>query len=550
MNTRTRLAVLLGILLLVFAGGISIIQYYDLRESDNILRNRERERERLLTNLLDLTGESLKNFANDYAPWDEMLHFVSTVDPAWAAVNIDASLISFHAHAAWVLHPDGHVLYAATRGPGAGLTTPPVAPSSLLAALARERLLHFYASTPNGLIEVRAAPIVPSGGDMSHAPPAGWFLVARVWDTAYLKSLGDVLAGNVLLRPVRTTDQSPPENLDRISMNRILSGWDGRPEQVLQVKLNDDPMLLVHEHERDEILLFSVFGVLIMVLCTIALSRWVINPLRHLERSMASGSGAPLEQLRKKPDEFGRLARQTLAMLDHRAALERSVEERMTAEIALRRSNQLRTRLARDLHDSVIQSIYAAGLGLEGVRHSLRDQPQEAEARLTVALASLNQTIAEVRGFISSVEPDSEAHPAFSLTLRSLVDTLQALHPLRLQLDVAEPAAAALTPPEELQTLQIIRECVSNALRHSLANSINLSLQLRHDDICLSVTDDGQGFDPTAVAGRGRGLGNITSRAREVGAHCVIDSSPGKGTRVTVTFPRAGNYPRTNGSGA
>jgi signal transduction histidine kinase len=174
------------------------------------------------------------------------------------------------------------------------------------------------------------------------------------------------------------------------------------------------------------------------------------------------------------------------------------------------------------------------------VRGQLRGEPELAEKRLGAAVSSLNQTIGQVRGFINGLEPESEPQPQFSLALQSLVETLQGLHPLRLKLEIAAPATHALTAEEELHALQIARECVSNSLRHSNASHVEIRLQQQGTQTVLHVADDGAGFDPAKVLGRGSGLANIAARVREMGARLEVESSPGKGCRVTVWFREKG----------
>jgi len=535
MKTRTRLAILLGLLLLAFITGAFILHRLDKREAQQVFVAQQQERARLLESLLQLTGESLKTFARDYALWDEMAAFVASGDKEWAAINIEASLPNFNAQAAWVFLPDGRLIYGVARPAESRPQAPPFDFAAILPRLQQEQFIRFFVGSPEGLLEIRAAPIKPSDLATHHLPPRGWFLAARLWNEALLKSLGDVLASEVVLRPPGTKSPGEPKSFS-IDLLRELPGWDERPVATLHSHYSPTPLARLQEHNEEEMLFIVGFGIAVIAVTLTALSFWVVGPLRRIEQSLEEKSAAPLGPLRRKKDEFGRLARLTEAFFAGRTALEKEVEERMRAEVALRRSTQLRTRLGRDLHDSVIQSIYAAGLGLESVRGQLRHDPELAEKRVGAAVASLNQTIGQVRGFINGLEPESEPQPQFSLALQSLVETLQGLHPLRLKLAISTPATHALSEQEELHALQIARECVSNSLRHSNATGVEISLQPQGTQTVLSVTDDGKGFDPAQVSGRGSGLANIASRVREMGARLEIDSAPGKGCRVTVWF--------------
>lgn len=535
MKTRTRLAFLLGLLLLAFGGGAWILHRQDKHEARELFTAQKEERARLLGSLLQLTNDSLRNFARDYAEWDDMVNFVGTGDPAWGEINLEAILPNFNVKAVWVHRLDGSLVYGVARPAESGLRSPPFDLTTLLPRLQQEGNLDFFVQSPEGLLEIRATAVKLSEVETHHLPPRGWFVAARAWDARQLKSLGDVMASEISLLPPGAEPAVSGEEFD-IGLRRELPGRDGRPVAVLHTRYYPAPFARLQAHNNQEMLFIAGFGVVVLVVTLAALSVWVLAPLHRIEQSLEENSASPLGPLRRKQDEFGRLARLTEAFFTSRAALEKEVEERMRVEVALRRSTQLRTRLARDLHDSVIQSIYAAGLGLETVRSLLRSDPDLAEKRLGAAVASLNQTIGQVRSFINGLEPEHEPQPQFSLALRSLVETLQGLHPLRIDLAIAAPATSTLTVQEELHALQIARECVSNSLRHSNATRVEISLRQQDERTVLSVADDGKGFVPATVSGHGRGLANIAARCHEMGARLEIDSAPGKGCRVAVWF--------------
>jgi signal transduction histidine kinase len=539
MKTRTRLTILLSLLLLAFVSGALVLHQLDKREADELFADQKQERARLLESLVQLSRDSLQNFARDYSEWDEMVDFVETGDPKWAEINIESILPNFNLKAVWVYRVDGGFVYGVARPAESGLKTPPFDLAALLPRIQQEGGLEFFVESPEGLLEVRVTGVKPSEVETHSLPPRGWFVAVRSWDAAQQKSLGEVLASEIVLLPPGAPVPAATDPFD-INIRRAFPGWDGRTVAVLHMHYTPTPLARLQAHNNEELLYIIGAGIAGIAITLLALSLWVLGPLRRIEQSLTEKTPGPLGPLRRKKDEFGRLARLTEAFFAGRTALEKEVEERMRVEVELRRSTQLRTRLARDLHDSVIQSIYAAGLGLESVRGQLRGEPELAEKRLGAAVSSLNQTIGQVRGFINGLEPESEPQPQFSLALQSLVETLQGLHPLRLKLEISAPATHALTAQEELHALQIARECVSNSLRHSNASHVEIRLQQQGAQTVLNVADDGAGFDPAKVIGHGSGLANIAARVREMGARLEVESAPGKGCRVTVWFVEKG----------
>ncbi|MBI2514109.1 MAG: hypothetical protein HYV96_19220 [Opitutae bacterium] len=546
MNTQTRLVALLGLLLAVFALSIGLLRQFQKHEAAESLERIAAERNELNDHLLDLTGRSLRDFANDYSMWGEMYQFVDSADPTWATVNIDASLVTFSSHAAWVFGVDGKLIYGSVRKLDATLKTPPFAPAELLPYLRRAKLGHFFLRSPAGILEIRTAPIQPSEDIERTTPAHGWFIVARLWDDEYQHSLQQFLESDVSLDAPHSTPPAPRDNI--VLTERPLLDWTGRPVAMLRTFYRVPGVEAVNLSNHYELFLFLGFGVVVIAAAVAGVSRWVVRPLLRLEQSLAENSPAPLGRLAVQPNIFGRLATLVAGSFEHRQELEREIEERRRAEAALRQSREelrhsaeLKARLARDLHDGVIQSIYAAGLGLEGVRSTLRAEPEAAERRLDATQASLNQTIREVRSFIQGLEPEGGDRPEFTPVLRSLVATLQALHAVEFQLEIGlDPAA--LSAREEVHALQIIRECVSNALRHGEARRIVISLAHDAGAPVLTIRDDGRGFDP-ASAPRGSGLANLAARASEIGATFSIRSTRGKGTDIVLRFTQRNPAP-------
>ncbi|HEY8995823.1 MAG TPA: CHASE4 domain-containing protein [Lacunisphaera sp.] len=525
MKIRTRLVLLLACLLTAFGLSAAFLQRTHRLEAESILASLQDERSDLLDRLLTLTGQSLRSFANDYSLWDEMVEFTQNADPAWAAINIDASLANFNAQGAWVTRIDGRQLYA--TGP-AGEKAPPLPPPddpAFLERLRREKFLHFFQDSPAGLLEIRTAPILPSDDLKREQAPRGWLIVARLWNEAHLHTLAHALQSRVTL----DTASAPADNVPRITLTRPLPDWQGRPVRVLHVAYESRPLARLLEGNREESYLLYLFGFLAIAAIVLSASRWVIQPLHQLGQSLESGRSDAINALQGSSDEFGHLARQITQSFVQRDAL-RDSEER------LRHSLDLRSRLARDLHDGIIQSIYAAGLGLESVRKQSTTDPV-ADQRLAACQQMLNDTLWQVRRFIDSLEPETSPSQSPAQSLAALAASMQSLQSIPITAALDPALTGRIGPHQELHLLQMARELLSNALRHSGARQVRLTLRALPDGLAqLEVADDGNGFDPTEQSGAGRGLPNLAARAREINGHLAIHSTPGKGARITVRF--------------
>jgi signal transduction histidine kinase len=205
-------------------------------------------------------------------------------------------------------------------------------------------------------------------------------------------------------------------------------------------------------------------------------------------------------------------------------------------EQQLRRSMEERERIGRDLHDDIIQSIYAVGLNLEDCRRVVRQSPQQSEARLTSAIETLNSAMGNVRGFLAGLEPKVLNGREFKTALKSLALT-SGDGPTQFKLEVDPSAANRLSSAQATQLLHIAKEAMSNSLRHAQASTLIVSLLPAGTGVRLEVVDNGDGFNPEDLDAKGHGLRNMAARAREIGADLQIVSALSHGCRILVNLP-------------
>ncbi len=523
MTLRTRFNLLLVLLCLGLAASLLALRYYEMRETSLILNDLQGQRSRMLDRLIELSGHSLETFTRDYSLWTEMVDFVKrpTADRTWAAVNVDASLTTFSAHAAWVLKPDGTVFYA-TAADGASPPTAALPPGPALAErLQRDKTCHFFILTPTGLAEVRGAVIVPSEDTQRTSPPQGYLLTAVLWDAGHLERLAGLSQAEVEL-----DDPSALHQAERHTINlyRDLRGWDGSVLRELHVRYASATLEFIADTDTWESAILFTFGVIAILLGAAFTRRWVLGPLGQISDSLATGNTEPLKPLVAQRTELARVAELVRTSFEDRAKLRQTLDER--------------AQLSRDLHDGLIQTLYAIGMNLASIGPLLRQQPEQAEEAIDQTRTELNASIRELRSFIARLEP-APTEKDFAKAVRLLADFMQTAAPA-VHIDVAiDEALAAKLPVEQCtQLLYIVREALSNAVRHSRARRITVSLRPAGEaGATLAITDDGRGFDPAEPRVGGHGLDNIVERALQLGGELDLKSQSGRGTLVTVRLP-------------
>jgi two-component system sensor histidine kinase DevS len=199
-----------------------------------------------------------------------------------------------------------------------------------------------------------------------------------------------------------------------------------------------------------------------------------------------------------------------------------------------------RQRIGMDLHDGVIQSIYAVGLNLEECSEEVFNQPGDVRTRLDKAINDLNRVIKDIRNYIFDLRPDALKAANFTGALSALIRELRvnSLIEANLMVDGGRDVDSKLTEEQVTNLFHIAQEALSNVQKHAQASMVEARLTTRNGLLRLAISDNGVGFAPGRATGpRQRGLRNMMERAQSLGGRFSVESTPGKGTSVVVEIP-------------
>jgi two-component system NarL family sensor kinase len=209
--------------------------------------------------------------------------------------------------------------------------------------------------------------------------------------------------------------------------------------------------------------------------------------------------------------------------------LREQVEDSLTA--ALTASEQRlsallhdRSRIGQELHDSVLQALYAIELGLV---HS-HDQ----------AAGQLQRLIQDIRRMISGMESDQIEPFSLVSELGFLTQTLEQMGQVRIHMEIDPSAEEILTGEEARELVTIAREALNNCLHHAQASRVDVVLRHIGSRVSLIIRDNGSGFDVTEELATGVGFAHMRERVRRIGGHLHIESTVGQGTCVTAEGPQ------------
>jgi signal transduction histidine kinase len=206
-----------------------------------------------------------------------------------------------------------------------------------------------------------------------------------------------------------------------------------------------------------------------------------------------------------------------------------------------------RGRLARDLHDAVSQKLFSIRVKARAASMLVSRDPAQAAAEMESVAALGGEALAELRAVIDGLAPPGIADGGLAESLRQYALLAGKAHGVRVLFASAD--LPALGVQRDAAVYRVAQEALHNALRHSGAAEVQVSLGRGPKRVTLDVTDDGRGFLPAAASG-GLGLASMRERAAAAGASLTIRSAPGKGTRVRLAVPLEAGRPARARSGA
>lgn len=198
-----------------------------------------------------------------------------------------------------------------------------------------------------------------------------------------------------------------------------------------------------------------------------------------------------------------------------------------------------RTRLARELHDAVAQKLFSLRLTVSAAAELVERDPARARTSLDQVLQLSAEALAELRSAIFALRPAELGDDGLVPTLRAHVEVLRRLHQVRIDVETCETPLPPLTTEAEDAVFRVAQEALHNALRHSGADRIAVSVRPVAGRVVLEVCDDGAGFDLRAVERTWRrlGLASMRARALALGGVFVVMAAPGRGTTVRLEVP-------------
>lgn len=350
------------------------------------------------------------------------------------------------------------------------------------------------------------------------------------WDASFQRELGAMVGGSVQLYQTGTTPAILPAGanslgfIDRIDIAPL---WEAKVTFAAPALLRTQVM-----HQR-------ILAVIVLLALLLALIPLLIVAIEARRAATTDGTTrTPWAASRAQAvgmEQFARLSNErSAALVEEHGARVRAEEDLQVNRALLGHSVAERVRLGRDLHDNICQTLYAVCLTLESVQKKTALSP-EMKQRTDQCLAELRRVNQEVRAYLQDLEPGRVNSQSFAAALAGMIGSLPAEDEARIARRLDPDTVEQIPTHQVAEIMNILREAVSNSLRHGRARHITLLAGRSDSAIALSVQDDGVGFTPNG--NRGHGLDNMQARALALGGSLLVESTPGNGTRIILNLP-------------
>jgi len=397
MKTQTRITILLAAITLLFIAGFVMLRQHEAQRELLLIRNKIYEKNTLFDRVLRLEEATLEMFAYDFSTRDDMVEAVA--DRKRAGPLASAALMpSFNVSGLWLCDASFRPVYVENPPEVQTFETMMRQKAISPQLFTMSYFCHFFVATPQGLLEVRSAPVQPAVDTERSSPPQGYLFAGRLWNRDYIQQLSIITESTIEILPLpggETLETTYEEKSGIIGFYRVIYGWDKRPIARIRVRSEAPIAREMQRTSRNQLILLIAFVSAVILLLSVLLIIWVSLPLRRISASLHQQDPLLIGPLTASTSEFGNLARLVLNFFTQQQELKQEVGVRKSAEASLRIA----------LQESVRSGAETAAL-LKAARAvlSYHDFAGASQSILAISI----QLAGAAAGFIAQIEQEAD----------------------------------------------------------------------------------------------------------------------------------------------
>ena len=546
------------VLLLAFflAGfGFLLIQRnFEFQRTQKLLNSELNQRQKFFGNVVELEGASLKQLANDYSFWDDMVNYVKTANPVFAKENLDTGLDTFGVDTYAVYRPNGSLV---SQNSVEGLKDLRInqLSANFFKKLASNKEAHFYQKTSLGVLELRAKTIVPSSDPEHNTPAQGYWVIGRLLQKDYTNRLSQLSQTTTTLQGIESNPSSSAIG-DSIAFSTQLRDWDGSSVGILRTSakvplIND----LKKQYNRQMQLLGALF-LAISSFALVAIYLFVLRPIKQISMTINHQDTSYTEKLRQKNNEFGELAQTVKEFFDQKIVLADAEFKRNELEKLNKEKSSFLAVAAHELNGPV-NNVKMFSEYLDFLIKNKKDD----QAAIDKQVQRIEHQSVKINMLLNDLRAASTGQSELVFNIRNFdfdsflqEEVEEAGFSFKHKLNLNGTTGQTInSDPDRLG--QVVTNLIRNAVKYSPdADHVDIRSKFQDGQIIIEVQDYGLGiseedqkhifekfFRAPSVTGNFPGLGlglNISKRIVEgLGGKVWLQSVQGQGSTFYASLP-------------
>lgn len=559
MKTQHKLLIILVITAVLLFAGFLIILKIQHKQNDLLLNSGIEQQNHILNTALEAKSDLIDRTVYDYTYWDDLVDYMNRPQIVWANDNLYTLFSSFHVNAVWIYTLDLQAIFEEARDDSAEVK-PFSINTNVFPILYKNRFIKYYLHSPDGIIEIHGATIHPSNDEDRKLPPRGYFFMARMLDSSYIKSVENLTGGKIVLST--TSAGSIKITGNTITTNTPLKGCDGKIIGWLELSREYDFITVFQRLSRVSTVFLASLILVILIIFFIAFHIFVKIPLNKISQALLTKSNEGRLKLNTLKSEFREIGQMIEDYFEQQEALETEIEVRRKTEAQKEKLINELDSANRELKDfayvvshDLKAPLRAIGSISQWIHADYSDKlDEDGRKQLDLLLNRVHRMQNLIEGVLSysrvTREKEEKDHTDLNRIVKDAVEMVSPSEKFVITVDENLPTVLF----GKTRILQVFQNLLSNAVKFNDKEVGEIIIRCADKGMAweLSVTDNGPGIEEKyfdkifqifqtlrsrdEFESTGIGLTIVKKIIESNGGTISVDSIPGIETRFTFTI--------------